>query len=223
MVLGGAATIGMSPSATAAQPSTAQTLPSQVTARVALTEDVYNAILTVPPRLVIAQQNTPMHFSVSLFGPVDGAEWTDVVARWTQTPLMVSDSHQLGVFTQRGICNFMGPEGGCRANSPTTDIRVGSWGGVTSTSRSSGKVSITTSSHRYATSLNRLIPWREVYGIIQYRNVGSTTWTNLKQVHPDPTGHYTYTYTVSTVRDYRLVQADAPPYIWGHTSNIARR
>lgn len=208
MILGGVVALGMSPPAHAATAA-----------------EEYDAVLTVPSRLVISMQDTPIHSTWSTGPQVDMAEWTNGVTQspnFGPSPMMIPDTSRLGLWTWVGHCNFMGGEGGCRANSPTTDVRLWSWGGVTATSRSGSKVSITTSSHRYAYSLNRLVPWRDVNGTIQYRNLGSTTWVNLKSVVPDATGHYTFTWTSSAVRDYRLVQAYTP-MIWSHVSNIARR
>lgn len=208
MILAGMVTIGMS------------------TPAHAVTADVdYDAVLTVPSRLVISNQNTPMPFTWSQEWNVDIAEWTNGVTaspNFGPSPMMIPDTAHLGLWRWLGICGFMGGGGGCQANSPTTDVRLWSWGGVTQTSRSGSKVSITTSSHRYAYSLNRLVPWRDVKGTLQYRNLGSTTWVNLRSVVPDATGHYTFTYTSSAVRDYRLVQAGTP-MIWSHISNTARR
>lgn len=106
-------------------------------------------------------------------------------------------------------------------NTPQTTVKVGSWAGV-QTTRSGNKVTIKPRSVRYATSLDRNIPWAGQSGMIQYRAAGASSWTDLKSVVNNASGTTSYTYTTSATRDYRVVYNEAT-YIWGATSPTSRR
>lgn len=100
-------------------------------------------------------------------------------------------------------------------NAPQTTIRTGSWAGLHVT-RSGNKVTINARAVRYATSLDRTIPWVGATGIIQYRPAGGSTWYGLKDVTNNASGAYSYTYSTAAARDYRVLYT-AGDYIWGAT------
>lgn len=106
-------------------------------------------------------------------------------------------------------------------NAPQTTVKVGSWAGL-QTSRSGNKVTVTPRAVRYATSLDRNIPWAGQKSTIQYRAVGGSSWTNLKSLLNNASGTASYTYTTSATREYRVVYNEAT-YIWGAVSPTSRR
>lgn len=106
-------------------------------------------------------------------------------------------------------------------NAPQTTVKVGSWAGL-KTSRSGNKVTVTPRAVRYATSLDRSIPWSGQKSTIQYRAVGGSNWTNLKSLLNNASGTASYTYTTSATREYRAVYNEAT-YIWGAVSPTSRR
>lgn len=104
-----------------------------------------------------------------------------------------------------------------------TDVRLASYGRVTAT-RYGSKVSVTTAAARYWQSGSKFIGWSGARGQIQWRAPGTTTWRGLKEVYSNSGGNYSYTYTTSAVRDYRVVLYDATANtIWGSTSPVVRR
>lgn len=103
-------------------------------------------------------------------------------------------------------------------NSPTTDIRVGSWSSLYA-SRYGTQVNVWGNASRYSTYWQKPIAWQTT-ATIQYRNVGSTTWNTLKTVSIN--GSYKYTYYTSAQRDYRVVFAGTQ-YIWSNTSTTVRK
>jgi len=104
-----------------------------------------------------------------------------------------------------------------------TDVRLASYGRVTAT-RYGSKVSVTTAAARYWQSGSKIIGWSGARGQIQWRAPGTTTWRGLKEVYSNSGGNYSYTYTTSAVRDYRVVLYDATANtIWGSTSPVVRR
>ncbi|MBO1767795.1 hypothetical protein [Allobranchiibius sp. GilTou38] len=106
-------------------------------------------------------------------------------------------------------------------NSPQTTTKVGSWAGL-NTSRSGSRVTLSTHVVRYSTADEVNIPWAGETGVIQYKTVGGSTWTGLKDVVADKSGNYSWSYTSSAARDYRVVYKEAT-YIWGATSPTSRR
>ena len=109
----------------------------------------------------------------------------------------------------------------CTQNTRTMDVRLGSWSGLTAT-RSGSRVTLATSTARYAYTVDKFVPWTNVRGTLQYKAPTGTTWTSLKYVYPASNGRFSYTYTTTSTRDYRVVFPDAS-VIWGHTSATARR
>jgi hypothetical protein len=107
----------------------------------------------------------------------------------------------------------------------TTDVRLATYGRVVPT-RSGTKVNVKTTAMRYRQSdywqSGKFIGWSGARGQIQYRTPGTTTWHGLKDVYSTSTGAYSYTYTTSAVRDYRVVFTDVST-MWGSTSPIVRK
>ncbi|HEY0692133.1 MAG TPA: hypothetical protein VGD71_24205 [Kribbella sp.] len=102
-----------------------------------------------------------------------------------------------------------------------TDVRLATYGRVTPT-RSGTKVNVKTTAMRYWQGGHKFIGWSGARGQIQYRTPGTTTWRALKDVYSTSTGAYSYTYTTSAVRDYRVVFGDVST-MWGSTSPIVRK
>lgn len=130
----------------------------------------------------------------------------DAVGRWTWNPEGAFDS------------NF---EEVAQYGPYSTDVRYGSYGRVTAT-RSGSKVNVRTTAMRYWAGGSRFIGWSGARGQIQWRTPGSSTWNGLKEVYSTTTGTYSYTYTTSASREYRVVLR-ATPQIWESTSPTVRR
>ncbi|GAA2035343.1 hypothetical protein GCM10009740_27820 [Terrabacter terrae] len=156
--------------------------------------------------------------AVASKGTVDG-----VIFDGTRTePFDVYDDDPLGRWTWRpNTCYNADFTETCTQNTRTMDVRLGGWSGLTAT-RSGAKVTVTTSAARYAYSLDKFVPWTGVRGTVQYKAPTATTWTSLKYVYPASNGRYTFSYTMSSTRDYRVVFPDTT-LIWGHTSATVRR
>lgn len=132
------------------------------------------------------------------------------------------DSTPLGARTWKGDVAFDYDEQyQYTQNSPQTTVKVGSWAGL-NTSRSGSKVTLNTRVVRYSTAYQKNIPWAGETGVIQYKPFGGSTWAGLKNVTANSSGNYSYTYTSSAARDYRVVYQEAT-YIWGATSPTSRR
>ncbi|MBO1755085.1 hypothetical protein [Allobranchiibius sp. CTAmp26] len=106
-------------------------------------------------------------------------------------------------------------------NAPRTTVKVGSWAGLSS-SRKGNTVTLSTRVVRYSTSRDENIVWAGENGVIQYRAVGGTAWTALKNITSSAKGTASYTYTSSAARDYRVVYGETT-YVWGATSPTSRR
>jgi len=99
-----------------------------------------------------------------------------------------------------------------------TDVRLSSYGRVTAT-RSGSRVNVRTTAARYWQGGDKFIGWAYARGQIQYRVNGGAVWHPLKDVYSSSSGTYSYTYTVSAARYYRVVLYDASSKtIWGSTS-----
>lgn len=147
-----------------------------------------------------------------------------VVGMDNVTPMywdVYDDDTPLGVWTWRGVDCFDGASDPCVQNSPKTDIRLGGWAGLTAV-RSGTYVTVSTSSARYAYSLNKFVPWGGIRGTVQTRTSSTSPWVSLKWVYPGANGRYSFRYTMSSARDYRVV-FPATTMIWNATSNIVRR
>ncbi len=104
-----------------------------------------------------------------------------------------------------------------------TDVRLASYGRVYPT-RSGSKVNIKTLGARWWGAGDKFIGWSYARGQIQYRTPGTTTWHALKEVYSYSNGTYSYTYSTTAVRDYRVVFYNATNNtIWGSTSPVVRK
>lgn len=141
-------------------------------------------------------------------------------ARGINQPPQVSDTQRLGVWTwtpQRTLA----PLTLAALNTVRMDVRVGSVSYVAAT-RSGATVTVATRSYRYWTSTHAFGTWGRATGVIEWRAPGTSTWHGLKNVVADNIGRYSYRYTVSTVRDYRVRMYDQP-YVWGASSGVTAR
>ena len=102
-----------------------------------------------------------------------------------------------------------------------SDVRLASYGRVAVT-RSGSRVTVKSTAMRYWQGGSKFIGWSGARGQIQWRTPGSSTWHGLKDVYSNSSGGYSYTYTSSAVRDYRVVLR-AVPTIWESTSPAVRR
>lgn len=127
----------------------------------------------------------------------------------------------VGIWTWRADSCYDGASDPCVQNSPKTDIRVAGWAGLSAT-RSGSYVTVSTSSAHYAYSVSKFVPWVGTRGTIQYRTSSTSPWASLKYVYPNSKGKYSYRYTSSKVRDYRVV-FPATSTIWNATSRTTRR
>lgn len=59
-------------------------------------------------------------------------------------------------------------------------------------------------------------------GLVSSSGVSAAGPATLKSVSTNSAGQYSYTYTVSVIRDYRVV-FPSTPVIWGSTSKLAQR
>ena len=149
---------------------------------------------------IIIYENSDRSEPFDIFGD-------DPLGRWTWRPEGAFDASDNTVFQY----------------SPTTDVRLASYGRVAPT-RTGSKVNVKTLAGRYWQAGERFIGWSAARGQIQYRTLGTTTWRGLKEVYSTSAGTYSYTYTTSAVRDYRVVLYNATNNtIWGSTSPTVRK
>jgi len=129
------------------------------------------------------------------------------VGVWTWTPNGAYDAQHVSVYQY----------------SPKTDVRLGSYGRVYPT-RSGSKVNVKTLGARYWQEGEKFIGWSYARGQIQYLTPDTTTAHTLKEVYTYSTGTYSYTYSTTAVRDYRVVFYNATNNtIWGSTSPVVRK
>lgn len=133
----------------------------------------------------------------------------------------VYDFHDLGRQTWRPSSAYGQNYDELSQNTVVSDIRVGSWASVSS-SRYAGRTTINTLTTRYATSLGRNVGWAGATGVIQYRTPGTSTWRSLKNVYANSSGRYSYTYSTSRVRDYRVAIYSKPTIWWAHSGTTRR-
>ncbi len=81
------------------------------------------------------------------------------------------------------------------------------------------KVTLQVYATRYAYSLDDRVAWVSARGQFQWRAPGTTTWTALKDVLTDSYGRYSYTYTISSTREYRAYFPSVSN-VFGHSSNL---
>lgn len=128
---------------------------------------------------------------------------------------------QLGTRTWKGWAAVDGATNSYTQNAPTTTVKVVSYAGL-HTTRAGGRTTINTRVIRYATSLDETIPYAGETGLIQYRPVGGSTWLGLKNATANSKGLYSYTYTTSQKREYRVVFNEAT-YVWSSVSPTSTR
>jgi len=137
-------------------------------------------------------------------------------------PVHIFDHTSPGRWTWRPVSGYVDQRDATREltagemNTPVVDVRVTSRAGITAT-RLGGKVTVSTRATRFWTSTVTFGPWGGAVGLIQYRVPGTTTWLGLKNVASDAQGRYSYTYTVSARRDYRVLLFNAT-YVFGGSS-----
>lgn len=102
-----------------------------------------------------------------------------------------------------------------------TDVKVASWSRVKAV-RAGAKVTLSVSAARYAHTLDRFVPWVSAAGQLQHKPPGGRKWIPLKSVRTDAAGRYTYSYTTTAVRDYR-VYFPATSVIWEVASPTVRK
>lgn len=124
----------------------------------------------------------------------------------------------LGTRTWRGWAALDSNQNVYSQNEPETTVKLVSYAGL-NTTRARGKTTLNTRVIRYATSLDENIPYAGETGLIQYREKGQTSWKGLKNVVANSRGLYSYSYTTSKVREYRVVYKETT-YIWGSTSPV---
>lgn len=189
-----------------------------VPARWVVSSPYREVVLTVKAGCAARPDGSALWFATHpTVGIVGGALFDNVEPMFWD---VYDDDTPLGVWTWRAQGCFDGADIPCLQNSPKTDIRLGGWAGLTA-SRSGSYVTVSTSTARYAYSLNRFVPWGGIRGTVQTRTTSTAPWVNLKWVYPGTNGKYSFRYA-ATARDYRVV-FPATSLIWNATSNIVRR
>ncbi len=124
----------------------------------------------------------------------------------------------LGTRTWNGWAAVDGSNRSYTQNAPRTTVKVSSYAGL-SASRTNGRTTLNARVVRYATDYYKNIPYAGETGVIQYRPVGGSTWTGLKNVVADSQGRSSYTYATSQTREYRVAYNETT-YIWGTNSPV---
>ncbi|MFC7489729.1 MULTISPECIES: hypothetical protein [unclassified Knoellia] len=141
-------------------------------------------------------------------------------------PPYIFDHTSPGRWTWRPVSGYVDQRDSTREltademNTPAVDVRVTSRAGITAT-RSGGKVTVSTRATRFWTSTAAFGTWGGAVGLIQYRVPGTTPWLGLKNVASDPYGRYSYTYTVSARREYRVLLFNATHVFGGSSTSSA--
>lgn len=129
------------------------------------------------------------------------------------------DDDQLGSYTWKphAVQNADGQRLDYTQNTVKSDVRVGSWATLNA-GRSGAKTVLNVTATRYAYSLHTNVRWGSATGIIQWREPGSATWQNLKNVSTASNGTYSYAYTTSQKREYRVAIFSKPTIWWAHSA-----
>lgn len=195
--------------------------------------------LVVPRYIAITSPQKPVNPSINC--PPDGciwdygyrATWTTSAAGKPQDTIIFSpydmvpnptlvqggtlkDTNQLGLWTWTPVADQWAIVPANQMNSPLMDIRLGSRASLAAT-RSGLKVTLKIGAAHYWQSKHNWAAYTNATGLVQARNAGSTTWSNLREIHPDSAGWETWSYVTSVVKDYRVVITTAT-YIWGSES-----
>lgn len=185
-------------------------------------------VLSVPHRLFAAHVDTdcnadlnPPDYRWRAFATNATPQDDVVFAQFDAVPIgsivdfaEVSDTDHLGVWTWRPL-SAHAPLTTASLNTTTSDVRLGAVA-YTSAARRGTKVTVTARAYHYWTSTHAFGPWSGVRGTIEYAVPGQP-WRPLKYAYPSSTGRYTYTYTTSQHRSYRVVMPDQQ-YVWGAVS-----
>jgi len=153
-------------------------------------------------------------------GTVIYATDSSATGRGINEPPQVSDTQRLGVWTWTPA-RTLAPLTLNDLNTTRMDVRVGSVS-YASARRSGTTVTVSTRSYRYWTSTHAFGTWGRSTGLIEWRTPGTRTWHGLKNVVADNLGRYSYRYTVSSVREYRVRMYDQP-FVWGAASGATAR
>lgn len=195
-----------------------------------------NCTLLVPSRLSIGTQHrtvTAMQGSDCVSAKVIGAAW---YAYYPSSKLVtfvgfensarsahfdLADSMPLGRWVWQPHGAYYGQGFPVPQNTAYSTVRLASYGRVVAT-RTGAKVNVKTTAGRYWQSGHKFIRWSGARGQIQWKTPGTTTWHGLKDVYSSTTGAYSYTYTTSASREYRVVLT-ATSTIWESTSPVVRK
>ncbi len=169
----------------------------------------FKGIWYVGPSLAVSADS--VLFSNSLRSTWDVTVGTQIGDTLPETPL--------GTRTWKGWAAIDGNNNSYTQNVPQTTVKVASYAGLRA-SRANGKTTLDARVVRYATSYYRNIPYAGETGIIQYRPVGGSAWTGLKNIVADSQGKSSYTYSTSQTREYRVAYNETT-YIWG-TDSVVR-
>ncbi|MFC0625670.1 hypothetical protein [Kribbella deserti] len=192
--------------------------------------------LIAPSRIVISAPYRAITMRVAadcVAGNWDNAAWTSYhptqgvqeVLYFFRTSTTVTmdlyDYADPGLWNWRPNGAYDTFSGAMSQNSPNSYVKVGSWAGLTA-SRSGSKVTLNVSAARYAVSLDKFVPYAGAVGQLQYKAPGATKWIALKSVKTTSTGKYTYAYTASAARDYRVYFPETS-VIWNAASATIRK
>lgn len=122
----------------------------------------------------------------------------------------------LGTYTWKGSGAVDSSNRAHSQNSPTTTVKVVSYAGL-KISRVAGKTILNTRVIRFGTTNSVNVPYSGKAGLIQYREIGASTWKGLKNVASNSQGLYTYGYPTSAKREYRVIFGEST-YVWGSVS-----
>lgn len=194
--------------------------------------------LTVPRYVAIAKQQTFLAPGITCPGGCTWdfgwrATWTAMAAGKPQETVIfspydmvpmpvlvqggyVQDIDQLGLWSWTPVSNPYAIVPADQMNRPVTDVRLGSRTSLTA-SRSGSKVTLTVGAARYWQSKHNWAAYTTARGLVEFRNVGTTTWRNLREIHPDAAGWETWSYYTTTKREYRAYLYTTT-YIWGSQS-----
>lgn len=185
-------------------------------------------VLSTRSRTVPAKVNTdcfadwfPPDYRWEAFATDGTAQDTVIFSQFDLVPIgsivdyvEVDDTNHLGVWTWRPL-SANPPLTTASLNTTRMDVRLGAVA-YASAVRHGSTVSVTARAYRYWTSTHTFGPWTRVRGTIEYALPGQP-WRPLKYAYPSSTGRYTYAYTTTQQRRYRVVFPDQQ-YVWGAVS-----
>ncbi len=194
--------------------------------------------LTVPRYVAIAKQQTFLAPGITCPGGCTWdfgwrATWTAIAAGKPQETVIFSpydmvpmpvlvqggyvyDTDQLGVWAWTPVSDAYAIVPPDQMNAPVTDVRLGSRTSLAAI-RSGLKVTLTVGAARYWQSKHNWAAYTSARGLVEFRNVGTTTWRSLREIHPNSGGWETWSYYTSVKREYRAYLYTTT-YIWGSQS-----